>query len=245
MIYKNLNKSKQNRLIFNVSWTKVFKTIFNFVFPISCAGCSIADCVLCNDCKSKFSKWHKDPFSALVCKNVYSCSSYGGTVRRCILQWKDHGNQLLDKPFSILLFRLIISVIGKSGRVAVVPVPSSFASKRKRGRSHMELIAKNVVKSLKDQGIDATFVKAIKMTNVKGKSVQARGSKQRSLRTSKNLIADVSGIKSTCKVIIIDDIITTGSTLKNCVNALNNCGVEVFACFTLAGVWSKESVLCS
>lgn len=245
MIYKNLNKSKQNRLIFNVSWVSLFKTILNFIFPISCAGCSMADCVLCNECKSKFSKWHRDPFSGVFCKNIYSCATYGWAVRRCILQWKDHGNQLLDKPFSNLLFSLIISVVGRSSKVAIIPVPSSFASKRKRGRSHMEPIAKNVVKSLKKQGVDATFVKAIKMINVRGKSVQARGSRQRSLRTSKGLSVNVKGIKSGYKVIIIDDIITTGSTLKNCVKELNKSGVAVFACFALAGVWSKESVLYS
>lgn len=245
MLYKNLSANKQNRLIFNVSWLDVFKTILNLAFPICCAGCSMADCVLCSECKAKFSEWHMDPFSGVFCKNIYSCATYGWSVRRCILQWKDHGNQLLDKPFSSLLFRLIISVVGSSSKVAIIPVPSSFASKRRRGRSQMDSIAKNVVKSLKEHGIDATFVKAIKMTSIKVKSVQARGSRGRSLRTSKGLSVNVKGIKSGCKVIIIDDIITTGSTLKNCVKELNKSGIPVFACFALAGVWSKESVLYS
>lgn len=269
MLLKNLTH-KINRLILNISWTSVFKTMVNLILPVGCAGCDLPDCVLCDDCASMFKEWHKDPLISVMCGNIYSCSTYVGFVRKSLLCWKDHSNQLLDKPFSYLVSQLMIKVISdyENSRnsyensyesncenncentdeniienLIIVPIPSSSKSQRKRGRKHMDPIAKYVSKNLKEYGINARVVKAIKMGKIKVKSVQVKGSRGRSLRTTKGFLVDTRIVPKGCKVILLDDIITTGSTMKNCVEALKDCGITVFACFAIAGVWSKESVL--
>lgn len=110
MLLKNLTH-KINGLILNISWKSVFKTMVNLIFPVGCAGCDLPDCVLCDDCTSMFKEWHKDPLISVMCGNIYSCSTYVGFVRKSLLCWKDHSNQLLDKPFSYLVYQLIIKVI--------------------------------------------------------------------------------------------------------------------------------------
>ena len=90
---------------------------------------------------------------------IWSASIYQGAVRRAILDWKDHDDTELDGPFG----RIMVSLLNKTPipssclghRVLVVPVPSSRASMRRRGRAHTAPLAKSVAGALRGYGVDA------------------------------------------------------------------------------------------
>ena len=117
------------------------------LFPRGCAGCDRPDEVLCGDCRSLFANWrNRELVSGQETQgavHTWSASTYQGVVRHAILAWKDHDDTELDTIFGEVMASLLEhSAIHRSCRrqtaVLVVPVPSSPASMRRRGRRHID-----------------------------------------------------------------------------------------------------------
>lgn len=113
-------------------------------------------------------------------------------------------------------------------------MPSSKKSSRKRGRKHVLPLAKAIASNLKNNKINARVCCAIQMRkNVSNKSVQTYGIKGRAERTTHAFNVTKSLVKGK-KVIIVDDIVTSGSTMTNCAISLRKSGAEVLTGFALA-----------
>lgn len=113
-------------------------------------------------------------------------------------------------------------------------MPSSKKSSRKRGRKHVLPLAKAIESNLNNNKINARVCCAIQMRkNVSNKSVQTSGIKGRAERTTHAFNVTKSLVKGK-KVIIVDDIVTSGSTMTNCAISLRKSGAEVLTGFALA-----------
>lgn len=122
----------------------------------------------------------------------------------------------------------------QSAEILIIPMPSSKKSSRKRGRKHVLPLAKAIATNLKNNKINARVCCAIQMRkNVSNKSVQTSGIKGRAERTTHAFNVTKSLVKGK-KVIIVDDIVTSGSTMTNCAISLRKSGAEVLTGFALA-----------
>ncbi len=120
--------------------------------------------------------------------------------------------------------------------ILVVPAPSSAASLRRRGRVHLQPILLPLVQALQRQGLDARAEPALIMDSVRTKSVQAGGRRNRSRRLADRItVADSSRLVGH-PVLVVDDIITTGSTIRQCARALEAAGALPLAALALAAV---------
>lgn len=132
--------------------------------------------------------------------------------------------------------------------ILVVPVPSSKSSIRYRGRNHMQPIACMVAQNLSNNGIAACAANILCMNaRVTAKSVQTAGSRGRSRRASHAFTVNYRVLQKlrakqnvSHSVILIDDIVTTGSTMSSCAVALQHAKLNVLAAFSLACVRSCE-----
>ncbi len=121
-----------------------------------------------------------------------------------------------------------------SDEILIIPMPSSKKSSRKRGRKHVLPLAKAIESNLNNNKINARVCCAIQMRkNVSNKSVQTSGIKGRAERTTHAFNVTKSLVKGK-KVIIVDDIVTSGSTMTNCAISLRKSGAEVLTGFALA-----------
>lgn len=121
-----------------------------------------------------------------------------------------------------------------SAETLIIPMPSSKKSSRKRGRKHVLPLAKAIASNLKNNKINARVCCAIQMRkNVSNKSVQTSGIKGRAERTTHAFNVTKSLVKGK-KVIIVDDIVTSGSTMTNCAISLRKSGAKVLTGFALA-----------
>lgn len=237
-----------------ISWLDIVFILWNLLLPRGCAGCEIPDVVLCEDCCNKLKRWQRAPFPSAECGYRYSCGIYAGAVRRAILLWKDHSDVACDKIFSSLLSNLVLKVMSElfncsislsnENSLLVIPMPSSNSSTRRRGRKHTLPLSKAVAQSLCNIGIPSCSANIIKMrSNVTTKSVQSSGSRGRSHRAANAFRINFGRLKK-CKsinsqqyqAIIVDDIVTTGSTMSSCVAALQEANINVLAVFSLACV---------
>lgn len=243
------------------SWKELWKSITKLLLPRGCAGCNKPDEILCDTCKNSLSNIYSKDFPGSEYGKLYACGLYENNVRKAILLWKDHNDVECDTPFSNLISSLALNVISNSklkiantsssthsntsthsrrssskhsAEILIIPMPSSKKSSRKRGRKHVLPLAKAIASNLKNNKINARVCCAIQMRkNVSNKSVQTSGIKGRAERTTHAFNVTKSLVKGK-KVIIVDDIVTSGSTMTNCAISLRKSGAEVLTGFALA-----------
>lgn len=251
---ENCVENTEVNSITEVSWKSVVVALFNTLLPRGCAGCDFPDTVLCNKCYEEFASWQVASLSSSITGCRYSCAKYDGNVRRAILRWKDHDDVACDAIFGTLLSNLIVRVIREyvsnysnnkfnnvlNNRILIIPTPSASKSFRRRGRKHVDPVAKIVARNLNNSGIPAIFSSPLKMNSfVSNKSVQTSGSSGRAARALNAFVVKKNILSKTDHpifAIVVDDIVTTGSTMNSCVRTLNDSGIRVLAGFSLAAV---------
>ena len=213
--------------------------------PRACAGCDRPDLLLCPSCRSLLFRPLSRPAPAYATGLALACAPYRGAVRRIILSWKDHDNRPLDRPLGQVmadlapaLSRLIDPLLRPrpAKAILVVPAPSSRASLRRRGRVHLEPILLSMAQALQRQGLAAQVEPALIMNSVRTKSVQAGGRRNRSRRLAGRIAAADPSRLAGHPVLVVDDIITTGSTIRQCARALEAVGALPLAALALAAV---------
>lgn len=153
---------------------------------------------------------------------------YGGTLARLVRRLKYHGREELGEP----LGRLLAERVAEAGLRAdvVVPVPMSEARRRERGFDHAERIADGLAAAL---GLGV----ARALTRVRETPpLFARGARERreallgAFSVRERDAARVTGRR----VLLVDDVITTGASLTACALALRAGGTREVAAAAVA-----------
>lgn len=216
--------------------------LLGLLAPRFCAGCREPGQVLCPVCRALFDHVlaRPAPEGLIACGAVFSCARYEDHARSAVLRWKDHGDAEAGRLLARRLCRLAGDVIpAEPGmRVAVVPVPSSRRSVRRRGRAHILELTRPLVRDLRRRGLAARQVRAIGLAGHPGKSVTRSHERQRQARSRAafRLRRAAGRLDPDEAVILVDDICTTGSTLLACARALTQAGRRPVAALTLASV---------
>lgn len=221
-----------------------FAHMANLLFPRVCAGCDKPDDVLCDACLASFDCELSQPLETAEMGRWFACGWYRGAARQSILAWKDHGDEECDRPFSDALCRLaeragVIDAMDGVREICdtilVVPAPSSIASMRQRGRRHMMPLAKRLSAFLRCRtGFRVQVCDALTNKGIKGKSVETKGTEQRAQRLKGHVMVRPGVTLQNKAVILVDDIVTSGATMRRCVDALTSQGALVITVLALA-----------
>ena len=217
----------------------LLRDIAGLIWPRGCAGCDRPDDVLCPQCRALMSMTVERPLAGRGGAVSASCGVYRGPVRHAILSWKDHGDVECDGPFAVLLADLAVRCgAAVSGTpLTLVPAPSSTTSMRRRGRAHMCDLTSRTARELRRRGYDVRCVPLLRNGAVGGKSVETTGASQRGERIRGRIgVVGAADTRIEGLVYLTDDIVTTGSTLRQCVAALADAGIGVAGALTLASV---------
>lgn len=224
--------------------------MMGLVLPRGCAGCGTPDEVLCPACRSLFDDTVIVP-SCVPGVPVAACATYRGAVRRAILAWKDHGDEECDRPFSQALCALSdrMPVAGVAGgeddgdarriggrdTMLIVPAPSSKRSARRRGRRHMRPLVRAIAAAYRARGVPARAEEALASHTTGGRSVEMKGRAGRAARVGgSGIVVTRPSLVRGRRVILVDDIVTSGATMRACAAALRTAGAQVVACLALA-----------
>ncbi|RSX56969.1 ComF family protein [Bifidobacterium samirii] len=216
----------------------LLRDVAGLLWPRGCAGCDRPDEVLCARCRALMSMTVERPLAGREGAASASCGVYRGPVRHAILSWKDHDDAECDGPFAVLLADLAVRCGAADGGapLTLVPAPSSTASMRRRGRAHMRDLTSRTARELRRRGYDARCVPLLRNGAVGGKSVETTGASQRGERIRGRIGVATAATGLEGRVFLTDDIVTTGSTLRQCVAALDAAGIVVSGALTLASV---------
>ena len=204
-----------------------------------CAGCMRPGVTLCGGCRrlltelTPFRTW-PDPSPPGLAPPT-AAAPYAGELRNLILAHKEHARYALARPLGELLANVVRAALDQRRAAWICPVPSPRATVRRRGHDPLGRITKAAVRSLRRQGIDARTAAALRV--VGRPDDQAGLSAER--RTAN--LDGAFGLRSRWAetlidqpVVLVDDVITTGSTLSEACRALESAEIQVLGCAVLA-----------
>ncbi len=223
---------------------KLYRDIFDFIFPRNCIICKrllndseVVICVYCNYDIPR-TNFHKDPENPVAqlfwgririeYASAFFYFSKGSGYQKLIHFLKYEGM----KDIGIEIGKIFGAELKGSGFETadfLVPVPLHKRKQRKRGYNQSEMIAKGMAISLGK----AVFTDIL--TRMEFTETQTRKSRY-------DRFINVSGSFSVlnrekCKgyhILLIDDVVTTGSTLEACVEELINSGAARVSIAALA-----------
>lgn len=238
----------------------IFRNLSLIIFPRLCAGCGAYDEILCKTCTSLFVHFHSREISRALL--VFSSARYKDRVRQAVLSWKDHDDEELTLYYACAMrfvvkrsIPYILDWIDSQGyssshrravRICVIPAPSSIKSLHERGRAHLVPLAQAATEELNEcftsfnYNISAHTCPCLTMDRRVGKSVTASGKNARAHRLDHKLIYHACAHASSELAILIDDIVTTGSTLRACSRTLQHNGKKTICAYVLANA-SEET----
>ncbi|RKT36373.1 putative amidophosphoribosyltransferase [Microbacterium sp. AG1240] len=187
-----------------------------FVLPVECAGCEAEDVALCGECLVAL---EPEP----QCREidgvaVWSGVRFEGRAARVVRTLKEEGRTALARPLGAALGAALAAL---PDGAAFVPVPTSTASMRRRGYRVPELL-------LRRAGVPVH--RALRIVRATGDQ-RALGIDDRRANVERSLIA--TGVEGR-RVVVVDDVVTTGATLGEAVRALRAAGADVVGAATAA-----------
>lgn len=149
---------------------------------------------------------------------VLSPLPYRGGVRKTLYQYKFRGERALSKPLGRLMAQTVWDLGGPFDGVAYVPL--SQRSRKKRGYDQSRLLAKELARSL---GLPLLGI----LEKTRETETQHELSRRERVKNVKNAYR-AFGEAAGKSLLLVDDIVTTGATLRECAGALYRVGaIEV------------------
>ena len=206
----------------------------NFLFPMKCGICNkILKEAICNNCLNKLYKIEK--VKIVNVKNCYYNKhlyifEYKGIIRTKIIQYKFRDKAYLYNFFAhIMLKNKKIYRFIKSYDI-IIPVSISKQRFKERGYNQTLLIAKELASNIENLELknDVLF----KIKNTAPQSTLNKAERKSNLKGA-YAVKNETVIKNK-KVLILDDVYTTGSTAKECSKLLKSTGVKHIGVITIA-----------
>ena len=194
---------------------KVISELSQLLFPSRCFGCQRLGPTICSGCRSS---WHphyyRTKFDSLT---VHSSLLYTPTASKIIVAAKESGLRGADE----LIINAVIHALERSKLdltfTRLVPVPSSKSSQRRRGRSFMVDLVHQISQRTGIQILDCLELSR----RVLDQSGLHRDERATNLAGAFRVTSQVRG-----ELILVDDVVTTGATLREAYRAVKSQGLE-------------------
>ena len=223
------------------------RALAELALPVSCPGCGAPEVSLCPDCARSLVAPARivSPSAWSPALPVWAGPHYQGTVSRAIVAWKDRGRLDLT-PFlaGCLAGTLAFALAAGSGGprsewrdgagapVLLVPAPSTAAATRHRGEDVVALLARAAADLLRARGDPVLpplrVLPALRLRAGVADQAGLRAGQRR--RNVSGRVRPALGCRSLLagrQALLVDDVVTTGSTASAAVRALEGAGAIV------------------
>lgn len=226
----------------------MLNAFLDFVFPKSCVSCGEVGTYLCNNCQGKIAFLTEaicpmcerpaiDGVTHPGCQTRYSLDGlvsfyrYDGPVKAAI-------KRLKYKPYLVELARMLVNRVYEGGTLykvppfnnfIVVPVPLHPQRERERGFNQAALVGKAIAQQLSLEFKDNVLKRT---RNTKPQVLLKEKDRRKNLTDA--FAIDPSYQLLVTSYLLIDDVWTTGSTLRSCANVLKRAGAKKVWAMTVA-----------
>ncbi|MDP4007259.1 MAG: phosphoribosyltransferase family protein [bacterium] len=232
----------------------VVNGVLDAVFPAVCIGCGEEGSYICMRCEgfasevalicplcsqsSLTGERHSTCASRYGLEGLASCWEYEGIVKSLLHSIKYNGithatGETIARTFAVMVqdgnrfnpFLLFLS----SPNTSITYVPMYRKKERIRGFNQAEVFAKNLAKVAEKEVLGT-------LEKISDTKPQVDLAKEERLYNVKDafLLLHAPELRTIEKVILVDDIWTTGATMKECCKVLKSAGVQQVWGFTVA-----------
>jgi len=222
-----------------------FWTALDWIYPPVCLTCGEPGYRLCVKCQSriKFYKNHQQPLPGgdwagtkqpgqAHSSTLRILTEYEGVVRECVHALKYGNNHGMGEMFAVWL----AAMVHEEGWEVdlIVPVPLSQPRQKARGYNQAARIAKPLSVYLGEAYSSFALARIRETRSQVGLSVE-----ERQINVTGAFRAEPGVVKDK-RVLLVDDVMTTGSTMRACSEALLLGGAAAVYCVTVAGLPRKK-----
>ena len=216
------------------SKNKITQFILDVLFPSFCVDCGKEGTFLCDDCRAKIvvKRVPQKPDSKSALSKIYAATDYNQrSVTGLITGLKFHSIADMKYPLTeILIHHLSLVNFQPLKNCVIMPVPLHKRREIKRGFNQAGLIAEEIAEFFKTPYCEDV----LKRTKNTEPQTETLNHNQR-LENIKNAFAcRKPELVAGKRIIIVDDVMTTGATLNECARALKSAGARSITAFAVA-----------
>lgn len=221
---------------------KIFNRIINIIYPPKCIFCqqvlgfdtalhicSVCYCGLPFDKKALLATTQED--GEHYCDGAVSVFEYTGVVKESLIRFKFYNEPSYYRTYAGLIAEKLTKIVDIGQYHMVMSVPLHKQKEFSRGYNQAYLISKELSRKLKLPE-RSELIKRYRYTEAQSlldKEKRSQNVKGAFTITSPDRIAGKS-------ILLVDDILTTGSTLEECGRVLKNAGaVKITAVVVATG----------
>ncbi len=219
-----------------MSASNIGETVLNVLFPKRCPWCDrvIGFETFCTcDAKREALRLPHDALDGkfeggrMYFSGVWACYTYEEPIRSSIHSFKFEGQKELAGLFAQDMAKLYTQKGMAVKYSVIIPVPSSEDRLKERGYNQSALLAKELAHS-----VGASYIEEL-LQKVRHTSPQTKLPRAQRLTNLKDAFV-ASGRVAGMRVLLVDDIVTSGSTLNECAKALRDAGASECAALCFA-----------
>lgn len=212
--------------------------VADLVLSRACVVCGELGSVLCAECWPTLVDPQVTSLVAAPGLDVCAAGRYRGGLQRAVLAHKEGRVLALTRALGgLLAVAMVDAVDGRPGSVPVVPIPAHRASLGRRGFDSLEAIIAAARRDLSLVGIDLVVHRPLGRSTDTGHQRGRSGfDRTQALRGSMHC----RPMSIVDPVFVVDDVVTTGSTLAEARRALRAAGVEVCGAVAIAVTPPRE-----
>ena len=203
--------------------SRLGNALLDLLYPrrARCMGCgSQTGCLndwLCEDCRQALARSRMGARRDSALDGMAAVYSYHGPAGGMVRSLKFAGVKLLAEPMAADMAEAE-RAMEPTGIELVVPVPMHPRRRRRRGFNHSELLARGVAEKLSLPYADAL----VRTRHTVQQSVLEGAARRTNLRNAFECRVDLTGRR----VLLVDDVYTTGTTARECARALRKAGAR-------------------
>ena len=209
-------------------------SLAEIIFPSRCIGCSRLGISICSECRKQ---WHPHFYQRAINFNgeifpVFSAIQYSPIASRVLLSAKESQLKAADQLIVNGIVHPLKLFINRYGPATLISIPSRKSANRKRGRNFLQEITAAVALEVDlPYQSPLTHIRKVRdqsQLNLVDRSENSSGA----FSVAPDFMSQICAGNTGPKIIVIDDLITTGATLAEAIRALRTAGFTVLGAVT-------------
>ncbi len=215
-------------------WADGLRQSFSFVLQAQCPLCDRpSPAIFCQDCARRLQACRRPAavFQVDGLPPLHVWGNYEGALKQSLARLKYDRRPLVAEPLGQWLGQLWLDAGALNRNLVAVPIPLHKDRQQQRGYNQAELIARYFCQ------VTGMPLRANGLTRTQATTAQyglSRKERYQNLTNVFQLGADLQKLPKSKDIVLVDDIFTTGATLKSAVETLQQSGFRVVALVAVA-----------
>lgn len=229
---------------------RILGELLDLLVPRACAGCGAETVTLCGRCLAELAVPVRSTVPRYGTREVHGAGEYTGVLRDCLIAYKERDRRDLTALLGLLLARAVLAVLEHTPPASspaspppappppaalLVPVPATPAAVRRRGADHVAVLGARAAALLRAEGLDVRCAPLLEVRAHRDQVGFGSTARRRNVRGTHRASAGAAGLlagtrtaaAAGARIVVLDDICTTGATVAESTRALTAVRIPV------------------